>query len=98
MVQSMELYIGIDLGTTNSCVGWWRGSRGVQIIPNEQGQSTTHSSVAFQGNGKTIVGMRASQHINWVYDAKRFIGRSIREEEVQEMMKMINFNIQPGDR
>ena len=97
MVQP-EPYIGIDLGTTNSCVGYWTPEEQVYIIPNEQGRTTTPSWVAFQPGGETVVGERACTFDNWVYDAKRYIGRKFSDEKTQELLRTAKFRVVQGER
>lgn len=72
--------IGIDLGTTCSCVGVHRRGIGVEIIPNDQGNRITPSYVAFIDNGQRLVGDSAKNRAtldptNVVFDIKRSIGR-----------------------
>ena len=78
MVEAdVEPIIGIDLGTTSSCVGIWDSNEdGVMILSNDQGNTTTPSCVAFNPNGEAVVGERAWTFDNYVYDAKRYIGRN----------------------
>merc|ERR1712159_228645 len=94
--------IGIDLGTTNSCVGVWQNKR-VEIIANDQGDRTTPSYVSFKGN-ETLVGGSAknvlgSNPSNTVFDAKRLIGRKF-DEEINKLIQKSNwsFNVlcEPG--
>ena len=73
-----DITIGIDLGTTCSCVGIWKDG-GVKIIENKQGWKTMPSFVAFKGNDRIIGDSAKSGMIsnskNTVFDAKRLIGR-----------------------
>ncbi len=94
----MSKIIGIDLGTTNSCVAVMEGGE-VKIIPNREGNRTTPSVVAFTKNGERLVGQAAKRQgvtnpENTIYSAKRFIGR--RFEEVQQEIKLVPFKVEPG--
>jgi len=76
-----EPYIGIDLGTTYSCVGLWTEDGRVEIIHNERNSKTTPSVVAFEGQQKVTVGEsaydRAANHgAHLAFDIKRLIGRA----------------------
>ena len=81
----MSKIIGIDLGTTNSCVSVIEGSKPT-IIQNSEGLRTTPSIVAFTKDGETLVGQSAKRQAvtnpkNTIFSAKRFIGRSFSEME-----------------
>ncbi|KHJ80310.1 hypothetical protein OESDEN_20016, partial [Oesophagostomum dentatum] len=92
--------VGIDLGTTYSCVGVFRDGR-VEIIPNEHGNRTTPSYVAFTNTG-FLVGDAAKNQVamnphNTVFDIKRLIGRKFDDIEVQMDMKEWPFKVISGE-
>ena len=73
---SREYVIGIDLGTTNSCVGFFNEDTGeVEILQNDQGSRITPSWIGFKPDGTHVVGENAKEQELWIYDAKRMIGR-----------------------
>ncbi len=87
--------IGIDLGTTNSCVSIMEGGE-PKVLVNEEGARTTPSVVAFTKDGDRLVGQIAKRQAvtnpeNTIYSAKRFIGR--RFEEVQEEIKLVPYTV-----
>lgn len=89
--------IGIDLGTTNSCVAVMEGDK-VKVIVNAEGDRTTPSVVAYLDNGETLVGQPAKRQAvtnphNTVYAAKRLIGRRYDEEMVRHTQKMVPYKI-----
>ena len=89
----MGKIIGIDLGTTNSCVAVMEGGE-PKVIPNEEGGRTTPSIVAFTKNGERLVGMVAKRQAitnpeNTIYSIKRFMGRRL--NEVGDEMKMVPY-------
>ena len=93
--------IGIDLGTTYSCVGIFKNKR-VDIIPNSLGNRITPSFVAFAEDGAILVGEEAKYQSplnprNSIYSVKRLIGRKFNDKEVQHDMKLLPYDIVDKD-
>ncbi len=95
----MSKIIGIDLGTTNSCVSVMEGNDPV-VIPNSEGGRTTPSVVAFAKNGERLVGQPAKRQAitnpqNTIFSIKRFMGRKI--NEVNSEMGEVPYSVVEGD-
>ena len=92
----MTTSIGIDLGTTYSCVGVWQNDH-VEIIANDQGNRTTPSYVSFTSEERLIGDAAKSQvgqnHTNTVFDSKRLIGKKFNDDTVQSDMKHLSYNV-----
>ena len=89
--------IGIDLGTTNSCVSIMDGDK-TKVIENSEGDRTTPSYVAFTDDNETLVGQSAKRQAvtnpsNTLYAIKRLIGRKFDEEAVQKDIKLVPYSI-----
>jgi len=89
--------IGIDLGTTNSCVAIMEG-RNARVIENSEGARTTPSVVAFPEDGSRLVGMAARRQAvtnpdHTLYAVKRLIGRSYNDKEVKSISKLVPYDI-----
>ncbi len=97
----MSKVIGIDLGTTNSCVAVMDGNQG-KVIENAEGARTTPSMVAFAKDNERLVGQPAKRQAvtnpdKTLYGIKRLIGRRFSEKQVEEMVKKAPFDIVAGD-
>src|SRR5512136_561666 len=93
----MAKIIGIDLGTTNSCVAVMEGGQ-IKVIENSEGGRTTPSIVAYQEDGEILVGASAKRQAvtnprNTLYAVKRLIGRRFEEKEVQKDINLMPFKI-----
>ena len=97
----MSKVIGIDLGTTNSCVAIMEGGD-PKVIPNVEGSRTTPSVVAFTDSGERLVGQVAKRQaitnpLNTVFAVKRLIGRKFEDAEVQRDVKIMPYKIVRAD-
>ena len=97
----MGRIIGIDLGTTNSCVSIMEGNT-PRVIENSEGARTTPSIVAYQEDGEVLVGASAKRQAvtnprNTLYAVKRLIGRKFTEKEVQKDIGLMPYAIVPAD-
>ena len=97
----MSKIIGIDLGTTNSCVSVMEGGK-PKVIENAEGARTTPSIIAYQDGGETLVGAPAKRQAvtnpkNTLYAVKRLIGRKFDEKEVQKDIELMPYTIIKAD-
>ena len=97
----MGRIIGIDLGTTNSCVSVMEGNT-TRVIENSEGARTTPSIVAYQEDGEVLVGASAKRQAvtnpkNTLYAIKRLIGRKFTEKEVQKDINLMPYSIVAAD-
>ncbi len=98
----MGRIIGIDLGTTNSCVAVMEAGGKCRVIENSEGDRTTPSVVAFTDDGEILVGQSAKRQAvtnpkNTIYAAKRLIGRRFTDKEVEKDIKLSSFEIVKAD-
>lgn len=97
----MGKIIGIDLGTTNSCVAIMDGGK-ARVLENAEGDRTTPSIIAYTGDGETLVGQPAKRQAvtnpqNTLFAIKRLIGRRFQDEEVQRDIKIMPYKIIGSD-
>jgi len=97
----MGKIIGIDLGTTNSCVAVMEGGK-PRVIENAEGTRTTPSIIAYQEDGEILAGAPAKRQAvtnpkNTLYAVKRLIGRRFEEKEVQKDIKLMPYTIAKAD-
>src|SRR5262250_1367993 len=97
----MAKVIGIDLGTTNSCVAVMESGEPV-VIPNSEGSRTTPSMVAFTEGGERLVGQIAKRQAvtnseNTIFSVKRFIGRKFDSDEVRSDMSKAPYKVVAAD-
>ncbi len=97
----MGKVIGIDLGTTNSCVAIMDGDK-VKVIENAEGDRTTPSIIAYTDDGETLVGQSAKRQAvtnpdNTLFAIKRLIGRRFKDDVVQKDIKMVPYKIIEAD-
>ena len=93
----MGKVIGIDLGTTNSCVAVMEGSE-PEVISNSEGNRTTPSAVAYTSDNQILVGQAAKRQAvtnpkNTLFAVKRLVGRKFKDKEVQKDIKSCPFGI-----
>ncbi|PZP21123.1 Hsp70 family protein, partial [Pseudomonas kuykendallii] len=97
----MGKIIGIDLGTTNSCVAILENGN-VKVIENAEGARTTPSIIAYTNDGETLVGQSAKRQAvtnpqNTLYAVKRLIGRRFEEDVVQKDIQMVPYKVAKAD-
>ena len=97
----MGKIIGIDLGTTNSCVAVMEGDK-PRVIENSEGDRTTPSIIAYADDNEVLVGQSAKRQAvtnpqNTLFAIKRLIGRRFKDKEVQKDIKMVPYNIVEAD-
>ena len=97
----MGKIIGIDLGTTNSCVAVMDGGE-AKVIENAEGDRTTPSIIAYSDDGEILVGQPAKRQAvtnpkNTLFAIKRLIGRQFKDKVVQKDIKMVPYEIKEAD-
>ena len=101
MATKSKKIIGIDLGTTNSCVAVLDGNK-AKIIENAEGDRTTPSIIAYTDDGEILVGQSAKRQAvtnpsNTLYAIKRLIGRKFKDDVVQKDIKIVPYTICEAD-
>src|SRR5687767_11915287 len=96
----MAKAIGIDLGTTNSCVAVMEGGEPT-VVPNSEGGRVTPSVVAISKTGERMVGQVAKRQAvtnpeNTIYSIKRLIGRKMDDPETKRTTEMVSYKVAPG--
>jgi len=102
MAKSSDICIGIDLGTTYSCVGYWNDANNrVEIIPNDMGNMTTPSVVSFSSEellvGDAAKSQASSNPQNTIYEVKRLMGRKFSDKLVQDDLKQYLYTVVRSD-
>src|SRR3989337_819817 len=97
----MSKVIGIDLGTTNSCVSIMDGGK-PKVIENSEGDRTTPSIIAFTKDGEVLVGQTAKRQAvtnpsNTLFAVKRLIGRRFQDDVVQKDIDMVPYKVVKAD-
>ncbi|XP_063923123.1 heat shock 70 kDa protein-like [Zophobas morio] len=96
-----DLVIGIDLGTTNSCISLYRKGK-LKILENPEGERTTPTFIFFQPEGGVIFGKHApkvasNRTENGIYEVKRLVGRTYNDPRLQESIKYLSYNVKPDE-
>lgn len=92
-----DVPVGIDLGTTNSCIGYWNGKE-VKIIPNRIGEKTTPSTIYFLNDKEEyLVGEQSQKYLSLncqkIYSIKRIIGRDFNDKDLEKELKYLHYEI-----
>ncbi|KAJ3659851.1 hypothetical protein Zmor_011516 [Zophobas morio] len=96
-----DLVIGIDLGTTNSCISLYKKGK-LKILENPEGERTTPTFIFFHPEGGVIFGkhapkMASDQTENGIYEVKRLVGRTYDDPRLQESVKYLSYNVKPDE-
>ena len=100
-IEEEETIVGIDLGTSNSCISIWK-NQNLEIIPDHKGKRTTPSVVSFT-NKSIYVGTEAKNQMelnseNTYYDSKRLIGRKFKDQHVQNELEYLSYGIKEDEK